>query len=73
MKLKADFPHNRFRVYYTQYDNPIVRFHMVRSDEPMWISNEQLKSATAPSFSDAVVYDTEYIDSPIIKRIVPPN
>ncbi|HEY2389993.1 MAG TPA: hypothetical protein VGK22_02365 [Candidatus Angelobacter sp.] len=33
-KLKLDFPHDRFRVYYTQYDNPIVRFHKVRVDEP---------------------------------------
>jgi hypothetical protein len=73
MKLKADFPHKRFRVYYTQYDNPIVRFHMVRSDEVMWISNEQLGSATEPSFGDAVVYDTEYIDNPIVKRAFRPN
>jgi len=34
MKLKADFPRDRFRVYYTQYDNPIVRFHKVRENEP---------------------------------------
>jgi hypothetical protein len=30
MKLKEEFPYERFRVYYTQYDNPIVRFHKVR-------------------------------------------
>lgn len=34
IKLKADFPNEHFRIYYTQYDNPIVRFHKVRSNEP---------------------------------------
>ena len=32
VKLKADFPLDRFRVYYTQNDNPIVRFHKVRDN-----------------------------------------
>jgi hypothetical protein len=31
-KLKIDFPQYHFRVYYTQEDNPIVRFHRIRSD-----------------------------------------
>ncbi len=36
-KLQADFPNYDFRVYYTQEDDPIVRFHRVRSDEPNWL------------------------------------
>ena len=67
MKLKSDFPQKRFRVYYTQYDNPIVRFHMVRPEEPLWFSDEQLGSATDPSFGNAVIYDTEYLDNPVVK------
>ena len=39
-KLQQDFPHYRFRVYYTQDDEPIVRFHRVRDDEPAWLSEE---------------------------------
>jgi hypothetical protein len=31
-KLMHDFPNYRFRVYYTQEDNPIVRFLRVRSE-----------------------------------------
>ncbi len=48
MKLKADFPRDRFRVYYTQYDNPIVRFHKVRENEPVWLSDQQLKVCNRP-------------------------
>ena len=73
MKLKADFPHERFRVYYTQYDNPIVRFHKVRTDEPVWLSDEQLMSATDRSFSSAVIYDTDYLDKPVVKKRLLPN
>ena len=36
-KLQVDFPQYDFRVYYTQDDNPVVRFHRVRSNEPDWI------------------------------------
>ena len=58
LKLKIDFPQDRFRVYYTQYDNPIVRFHKVRDGEAHWLSDEALKTASDPSFRDAVIYDT---------------
>ncbi|HWF02310.1 MAG TPA: hypothetical protein VHA06_01410 [Candidatus Angelobacter sp.] len=68
LKLKSDFPKNRFRVYYTKYDNPIVRFHKVRSDEPLWLSNEALQTATDPSFRDAVIHDTDFLDRPIRKN-----
>ncbi|HLK52830.1 MAG TPA: hypothetical protein VKU42_05205 [Candidatus Angelobacter sp.] len=67
LKLKFDFPENRFRVYYTQYDNPIVRFHKVRVDEPVWLSDEALQSATDPGFRNTVIYDTDHLDCPIIK------
>jgi hypothetical protein len=65
LKLKADFPQSRFRVYYTQYDNPVVRFHKVRVDEPVWLSDDALQSATDPSFRNAVIHDTDYLDRPI--------
>jgi len=64
LKLKLDFPFARFRVYYTQYDNPIVRFHKVRDDEPQWLSDEALQSATDPSFRNALIYDTSRVNSP---------
>jgi hypothetical protein len=57
LKLKADFPQHRFRVYYTQYDNPIVRFHLVRMDEPVWLADEQLRNAAEPS-SEVRLYTT---------------
>jgi len=59
LKLKQDFPLDRFRVYYTEYDNPIVRFHKVRAGEAVWLTNEALASATDPSFRNSLVYDTE--------------
>jgi hypothetical protein len=73
IKLKADFPDKRFRVYYTQYDNPIVRFHMVRSDEPVWLTDGQLNSATEPSFGNALIFDTNYLDKPVEKKAILPN
>lgn len=42
-KLIQDFPKYRFRVYYTEEDNPIVTFHRVRDDEPSWLSEEDYK------------------------------
>jgi hypothetical protein len=64
LKLNLDFPFARFRIYYTQYDNPIVRFHKVRNDEPLWLSDEALQRATDPSFRSALIYDTSKIDLP---------
>lgn len=61
LKLKLDFPYERFRVYYTQYDNPIVRFHKVRDGEEHWLSDEGLQSATDPSFKNALIFDTAKI------------
>ena len=73
MKLKADFPRDRFRVYYTQYDNPIVRFHKVRANERVWLSDSQLRSATDRNFGSAVIYDTDHIDTPVAKNKILPN
>jgi len=61
LKLKLDFPNDQFRVYYTQYDNPIVRFHKVRDGEAHWLSEEDLQSATDSSFRDALIFDTAKI------------
>jgi hypothetical protein len=38
-KLRLDFPNERFRVYATRYDDPIVRFHKVRGDETPWLED----------------------------------
>lgn len=66
-KLKADYPKDRFRVYYTEFDNPIVRFHKVRSDEPVWLSDADLLAATDPSFLHTIIYDTSYFERPVLK------
>jgi hypothetical protein len=36
-RLQHDFPLQRFRVYFTSDDEPIVRFHRVYPDEPVWL------------------------------------
>ncbi len=56
-KLKIDFPQYRFRVYYTQEDDPIVRFHRVRSDEPYWLDEADWTEDTR--LGKIIVYDTE--------------
>jgi hypothetical protein len=63
LKLKLDFPNARFRVYFTQYDNPIIRFHKVRDGEEHWLSDEALQSASDPSFKSALIYDTSRLNS----------
>jgi hypothetical protein len=66
IKLKLDFPAEQFRVYYTEYDNPIVRFHKVRGEEPVWLPDQALQSATDPSFRNSLIYDTSSIEEPIL-------
>ena len=68
IKLNVDFPNEQFRVYYTQYDNPIVRFHKVRSDERVWLADEELLAAEDPSFRDALIYDTKHLAAPVVKK-----
>ena len=53
-KLRWDFPTERFRVYATRYDDPIVRFHKVRDGETLWLQD----SATDISDPGYVVFDT---------------
>ena len=36
-KLHLDYPERTFRVFYTQQDNPIVRFHQLRIGEPQFL------------------------------------
>jgi len=36
-KLQVDYPKRTFRVFYTQQDNPIVRFHQLRLGEPQYL------------------------------------
>jgi len=39
-KLAKDFPERRFFVYYTEQDNPIVRFHQEHTGEIPWLRVE---------------------------------
>jgi hypothetical protein len=55
-KLKLDFPGRQFRVYLTMDDNPVVRFHTVRANEPPWL--DEIKSADAISRGRIVIWDT---------------
>jgi hypothetical protein len=66
LKLKQDFPSDRFRVYYTEFDDPTVRFHKVRADEFCWISDEGLRSATDRCFRNSLIYDTESLENPVL-------
>jgi hypothetical protein len=65
LKLQHDFPSERFRVYYTEYDNPIVRFHKVRTGEEFWMSDEALRSSKLPDFRNALIYDTKDLTLPV--------
>ena len=56
-KLKTDFPQCRFRVYYTQDDDPIVRFHRVRPNEPYWL--DETKWRDDIECGKIIIYDTE--------------
>jgi hypothetical protein len=64
LKLNLDFPDERFRVYYTQYDNPIVRFHMVRSNEPLWLTDEDVRTARS-DLRNSLVYDSRTPEFPV--------
>ncbi len=55
-KLQVDFPNYRFRVYYTQDDDPIVRFHRVRENEPYWLSENSYSDEVEQG--TVIVYDT---------------
>ncbi len=55
-KLKIDFPQYRFRVYYTQEDNPVVTFHRVQTDEPYWL--DETKWRDDIKSGKIIIYDT---------------
>lgn len=68
MKLKEDFPNETFRVYYTQYDNPIVRFHKVRGHEAPWLPDEAISTARG-DLKDALVYASQRSDFPVSSEV----
>jgi hypothetical protein len=54
-KLSRDYPTKNFRVYCTQYDDPIVRFHQVFKNEPNLLDVE--KYAVEIANEEIVVLD----------------
>ena len=46
-KLARDFPEHRFFVYYSEQDNPIVRFHQEHAGETPWLSLEDRQEEIA--------------------------
>lgn len=48
-------------------------FHKVRENEPRWLSDQQLTSATDRNFGSAVIYDTDYLDAPVTKKEILPT
>jgi hypothetical protein len=58
-KLMIDFPSYDFRVYYTQNDNPIVRFHRVRLGETNWLDKSDWPEAIERG--EIIIYDTRAI------------
>lgn len=39
-KLASEFPKRDFRVYYSEQDNPVVRFHQCHPQEKPWMPDE---------------------------------
>ena len=56
LKLRNDFPYYDFRVYYTEKDNPIVRFHRVWPDEHVWLDESHWSEAIESG--EIIIYDT---------------
>ncbi len=56
-KLMSDFPDQPFRVYFTADDDPVVRFHRVRPDEPAWLDEARWASELADG--RVVVFSTD--------------
>lgn len=46
-KLEQEFPTNRFRVYVTTRNDPIVRFHRVYEGERPWGTDEEAAAQLA--------------------------
>ncbi len=64
-KLKQDYPRERFRVYYLHYDLACLRFHKVRPEEGIWLTDHQFLNVEDQDFRDGVLYDTDYLDRPV--------
>ncbi len=58
-KLTDEYPNLEFRLYFCAHDDPTIRFHSVRIDEPVWLSEtdwaEQLAS------EEIVIIDTRFL------------
>ena len=69
IKIEGRLPERAIPRFLThRYYNPIVRFHKVRPNEHVWLSDEALLDATDPSFRDALIYDTERLAAPTVKK-----
>jgi hypothetical protein len=64
LKLRLDFPSDRFRVYYTQSDCA-SSFHKVRASETVWLTDDAVRNGTDPTLRATLVYDTEDLNAPI--------
>jgi len=53
-KLEATFPRDRFRVYLTTRDDPIVRFHRVYPSERPWAADDEAAEKIASG--EIVIY-----------------
>ena len=40
----------------------------VRPNEKVWLRDEDLLDATDPSFRNAIIYDTDYSATPVVKK-----
>jgi len=55
-KLESDFPEYVFRVYYTERDDPTVRFHRIHEKEANWLNETDWLADI--SQGKVIVYDT---------------
>jgi hypothetical protein len=58
-KLKVDFPEYQFRIYYTERDDPIVRFHRIHENEVNWLDEKDWLNDI--SQGRVIVYDTSSV------------
>ena len=59
-KLKTEYPHQEFRLYFCVNDNPTIRFHAIRENEANWLDenmwSEQIKA------KEIVIIDTRLVN-----------
>ncbi len=56
-KLTSEFPSDRFRVYLTNHEQPILRLHRVYPGEPVWLNEHDW--AADIKRQRVIVWDTE--------------